>query len=82
MRAGEEGFILGYTQKLEGPPPQGKRTRMEVVQLGPLGLPINIKRTSSAKHEELEEITRWRGAVKGPAQNSFPDPKNKYTYTH
>ena len=75
MRAGEEGFILGYTQKLEGHQPQGKKVQLEVVQLGPLGRPINIKRRSSAKHEEMEEITRWRGAVKGPAQNNYPDPK-------
>ena len=48
---------------------------MSLVKRGPLGLPINTKEKKTIKKEELEEITRWRGAVLGPSQNTYPDPK-------
>ena len=48
---------------------------MAVIKRGPLGLPINTKESIHIKKEELEEITRWKGAVLGPSQNAYPDPK-------
>ena len=54
---------------------EGTKTRLAIIKRGPLGLPINTKATTKVKKEELEEISRWKGAVLGPAQNAYPDPK-------
>ena len=67
---------LGYTKKMEGVERTEKtKINMSRIKKGPLGLPINIKETLRVKKEEVEEISRWRGAILGPSQNTYPEPK-------
>ena len=67
---------LGYAKKIEGAErTEGTKVRMTAIKKGPLGTPINIKEEILVKKEDLEEISRWKGAVLGPSQNTYPDPK-------
>ena len=51
------------------------KIKMAAIRTGPLGAPINTKKEIRVKKEDLEEISRWRGAVLGPSQNTYPEPK-------
>ena len=67
---------LGYAKKIEGAErTEGTKIKMAAIKKGLLGLPINTKEALRVKKEDLEEISRWRGAVLGPSQNTYPEPK-------